>query len=1032
MRSSSTSPERPARRPAWLLAAAAAICLFPAFDALALDPERAPSQYIRTAWGSERGFPGGPVYALTQTNDGYLWIGAEKGLVRFDGLTFRLFESSALTGTAGPAVFGLAAAADGSLWARLRGAALVRLHDGVFDNLLGGPGLPVSVVTAMLRERDDGMLLATIAHGAVAYRNGRFTTIAAAGTIPTSSFIISIARSADGDIWLGTRDAGLLRVQGTRVTRIVEGLPDLKINSLLTGDGSDLWIGTDKGVVKWTGSAIAGSGIPAALNDAPVLAMIRDREANVWVAAGSRGLMRVNSQGVAMFGDASHRGVAATALFEDRDGNIWVGTTQGVERIRDGVFTSYAGAQGLSSDSLGPVHVDATGRTWFAPADGGLFWLRNGRIGHITQAGLSDDVVYSIAGDGADVWIGRQRGGLTRLHPRADGTFEADRLTQADGLTQNSVYAVHQARDRAVWAGTLSGGVSRFKDGVFTTYTTANGLASNTVSAILESRDGTMWFGTPNGVSTLSQGGWRRFAVKDGLPSNDVNTLFEDSDGIVWVGTAGGPAFFRAGKLQKPANLPARLRGSVLALAEDHNGWLWVATADCLLRVQRDALTDQPFGEAVVREYGIADGLLALEGVKRHRSVVADARGRIWIATNRGLSMADPVRGEGRAMPALTHVEEVSADGRSIDRRGALRIPAGGRRITLTYAGLSLAVPERVMFRYRLDGFDRDWSEPGTMRQAVYTNLNPGPYVFRVIASNAYGVWNGAEAVLPFQVQPSVWQTVWFQTSAVLLCVCAGWAAYRLRVFHVSRQLNMRFDERLAERTRIAQELHDTLLQGFISASMQLHVVADRVPAESPVHASLTRVLDLIGRVIEEGRNAVRGLRTSTHTPHDLEEAFARIRQEVAAAEHTSYRVIVEGEARPLNPAIRDEVYRIGREALVNAFRHSGARSIELELDYASANLRMFVRDDGCGIDPAVVRKGTDGHWGLPGMRERAESIGASFKVRSRAAAGTEVELTVPGNVAFDRGPVNPKGGGTHVHREAVRARGHGRTEKKS
>jgi signal transduction histidine kinase len=1018
------------RRPTWLLAAAAAICLAPATDALALDPERAPSQYIRTEWGSERGFPGGPVYALTQTNDGYLWIGAEKGLVRFDGLTFRLFESSALTGSAGPAVFGVAAAADGSLWARLRGAALVRLHDGVFDNLLGGPGLPVSVVTAMLRERDDGMLLATIAHGAVAYRNGRFTTVAAAGAIPTSSFIISIARSADGDIWLGTRGAGLLRVQGTRITRIAQGLPDLKINCLLAGEGSDVWVGTDKGVVKWTGTAITGSGVPPGLHDVPALAMIRDREANVWVAAASRGLIRVNGHGVATFGGDARRDGAVSAVFEDRDGNIWVGTTKSVERIRDGVFTSYSAAQGLPSDSVGPVHVDAAQRTWFAPADGGLYWLHGGQIGRISQAGLSDDVVYSIAGDGADVWIGRQRGGLTRLHPQAGGTFEADSFTQSDGLGQNSVYAVHRAHDGAVWAGTLSGGVSRLKDGVFTTYTTANGLASNTVAAILEDRDRTMWFGTPNGVSTLSRGGWRRYAVKDGLPSTDVNALFEDSGGIVWVGTAGGLAFFRAGKLQAAANLPARLQGSVLALAEDHDGWLWVATADHLFRVQRDALTDREFGEAALREYTIADGLLAVEGVKRHRSVVADAGGRIWIATNRGLSMADPAHGEGRTMPALTRIEEVSADGRPIDRHGSLRIPAGGRRITLTYAGLSLAVPERVMFRYRLDGFDRDWSEPVTMRQAVYTNLNPGSYVFRVIASNADGRWNGAEAVVSFQIQPSVWQTVWFQTSAGLLCVCAGWAAYRLRVFHVSRQLHKRFEERLAERTRIAQELHDTLLQGFISASMQLHVVADRLPADSPVHGSLTRVLDLIGRVIEEGRNAVRGLRSSTHTPHDLEEAFSGIRQEIAGGEHTSYRVIVEGEARPLSPTIRDEVYRIGREALVNAFRHSGARSIELELDYASANLRMLVRDDGCGIDPRVVRTGSDGHWGLAGMRERAESIGAGFKVRSRAEAGTEVELTVPGSVAFDGHPGTREGRVTSLYRRMVRARDPGRTEK--
>jgi signal transduction histidine kinase len=976
------------------------MCLVAGADAV--DPERALPQYIRDQWGTERGFPGGPVYALTQTADGYLWIGAEKGLVRFDGLTFRLFQPSGFPAGTGPTVLGVAAAPDGSLWARLRGPALVRFRNGSFENIFASAGLSDAVVTAMLRGRDDRLLLATLGHGAVSSRGGAFTTITAPSTIPTS-FIIAIADTRDGDIWMGTRDAGLLRVQGARITRIMEGLPDLKINCLLPGEKGDLWIGTDKGLARWTGSEVTTSGVPEPLRKVPALAMIRDRESNVWLAAASHGLLRVNSRGVAAFGERDARfGGAVTAVFEDREGNVWVGTTRGIERLRDGVFTTYSVAQGLPSDSVGPVHVDSAQRIWFAPSEGGLYWLRDGQVGRIDQAGLSDDVIYSIAGDRDDVWIGRQRGGLTRVRARG-GAFTTEHLTQADGLAQNSVYAVHQARDGAVWAGTLSGGASRFKDGVFTTYTTANGLASNTIASILECTDGTMWFGTPNGVSTLSRGGWRRYAVKDGLPANDVNVLYEDSAGNVWVGTAGGLAIFRAGRLQPPVNVPAVLRGSILGLAEDHSGWLWVATTDRVFRVHRNGLVDEAFGTAAIRDYTIADGLMALEGVKRHRSVVEDSRGRIWFAMNRGLSMADPARSEGRAMPALTHVEEVSADGTPIGLHGSVQIPAGRRRITLAYAGLGLASPERVRFRYRLDGFDRDWSEPVTERQAVYTNLNPGPYVFRVIASNADGLWNGAEAAVRFEVEPSVWQTAWFQIPAVLLCALAGWALYRLRVLRVARQLNARFEERLAERTRIAQELHDTLLQGFVSASMQLHVAADRLPADSPAKPSLGRVLDLMGRVIEEGRNAVRGLRSSSSAPHDLEQAFSGIHQELGVAEQTDYRVIIEGKARALNPIIRDEVYRIGREALVNAFRHSGARSVEIELDYAPSDLRMLVRDDGRGIDPQVVRSGTDGHWGIAGMRERAESIGAAFKVRSRAAAGTEVELTVPGDVAFDQ-----------------------------
>ncbi len=282
--------------------------------------------------------------------------------------------------------------------------------------------------------------------------------------------------------------------------------------------------------------------------------------------------------------------------------------------------------------------------------------------------------------------------------------------------------------------------------------------------------------------------------------------------------------------------------------------------------------------------------------------------------------MADPSQRGARSIPALTHVESLTADGEAIDLHAAtFEVPSGRRRITLAYAGLSLAVPERVMFRYRLDGFDRDWSEPSTERQAVYTNLSPGPYRFRVIASNSDGLWNGERRRCASMSQPMIWQTTWFRVAALALCVVAGWGLYRLRLLQVARQLNVRFEERLAERTRIAQELHDTLLQGFVSASMQLHVAADRLPADSPARPSLSRVLDLMSRVIEEGRNAVRGLRSSATAIQDLEQAFAGVQQDLVTGEQTALRVVVEGRRRPLNPVIRDEVYRIGREALVNA-----------------------------------------------------------------------------------------------------------------
>jgi signal transduction histidine kinase len=221
----------------------------------------------------------------------------------------------------------------------------------------------------------------------------------------------------------------------------------------------------------------------------------------------------------------------------------------------------------------------------------------------------------------------------------------------------------------------------------------------------------------------------------------------------------------------------------------------------------------------------------------------------------------------------------------------------------------------------------------------------------------------------------------------------------------MAMRLNLRFEERLSERTRIAQELHDTLLQGFLSASMQVHIAADRLPADSSAKPTLTRALQLMGQVIDEGRNAVRGLRSSLSVSLDLEQAFARIRDEQLSehpdAESIDFRIIVDGQRRSLHPLLRDELYRIGREAIINAFRHSRAKRIEIELKYTPSQFRMLVRDNGCGIEPHVIVAGREGHWGLPGVRERAERIGARLQVFSRAAVGTEIELTVPGNVAY-------------------------------
>jgi len=961
------------------------------------------SQYVRTRWGPEQGFPRGSVYAIAQTADGYLWIGSEAGLIRFDGLHFNAIRDDSAAITFG-SVLGLAADIDGSLWLRLRDTTLLRYRNGKFENP-PSKNQPLSDITANARSNSGGLLAARIQLGAFTYRDNGLELVARAHGVPRSP-VIAVAQTNNGDVWIGTRGSGLFRLSGGDTIAVTRGLPDPKINCLLPDGDRNVWVGTDNGLAHWTGAELTTQGLPVPLRGSQILSLAKDRDANLWVGTDGGNLLRFNSGGVASLGRPETESAnAITAVFEDREGSVWIGSDSGLERLRDSAFVTYSLPEGVSTDGSNPVFVDSDRVTWYAPVTGGLGWFRAERHGFIHGAGLDEDLVYSIAGSAHDLWLGRQRGGLTHLHSE-QGRTQTKTYTKTDGLAQNNVYSVYLERSGAVWAGTLSGGASRLNQGRFTTYTISDGLASNTVASILQGTDGTMWFATPDGLSSLTEGHWRTFTRAEGLPSENVICLLEDKYGVLWAGTVAGLAYRDSGVFATPRGLPASLREEILGVAEDNYGSLWLATSHHVLRVNRDRLIRGELTAADLREYELADGLRGVEGVKRHRSVVTDSLGSVWFSLNRGISEVDPARLSGSSAPALPQIQSVSVDGVPIALNGIVHIPPRPGRVVFGYTGLSLSAPERVRFRYYLENYDRGWSEPTAEPQASYTNIGPGKYRLRVMAADPDGVWSGSVAALAFRVDPAYWQSWWFRACLFVLLGIVVFVFYRLRLRQLTARLNLRFEERLGERTRIAQELHDTLLQGFLSASMQIHVVTSRLPADSQEKPAFARSLELMNQVIEEGRKAVSGLRSTRSASLDLEEAFSRIQDEMTAQpmqEPVSFRVISEGVCAPLNPGVRDEVYRIGREALLNAFRHSGAETIEMELIYSSRTFRLLVRDDGCGIAPDTLNDGRDGHWGLVGMRERAEHMGARLRLWSNPGRGTEVELSVPGHVAFLR-----------------------------
>jgi signal transduction histidine kinase len=435
---------------------------------------------------------------------------------------------------------------------------------------------------------------------------------------------------------------------------------------------------------------------------------------------------------------------------------------------------------------------------------------------------------------------------------------------------------------------------------------------------------------------------------------------------------------------------------------EDHTGALWLQTDCALVRVERDELDDwisDPASSVDFIAYDTSDGAVGYANLGSYGPKVSRAAdGRLWFATYDGVGVIDPKALPSNPIPPPVHIEQVVGDGATYAPSSVARLPARVRDVRIEYTALSLGVPDKVAFRYRLEGRDGDWVEAGNRRQAFYTDLPPGSYRFQVIAANDRGVWNEDGATWEFSIASAYYQTSVFRLAVVASVLLSLTLLYRLRLRHVSAQLDARFQERLDERARVAQTLHDTLFQGFVSSHMLLHAVADEI-ADQSARSKLTRVLQRMHLVIEEGRETVSGLRVPVDD--DLESALVRDAEYFKGERQIDVRLAIKGNARPPHPLVRDALYQISREALANTFRHARPTHVEIEIEYSRYELIVRVRDDGCGIAPQVVDEGRSGHFGLSGMRERAERIGAVLRLWSGLGTGTEVEIHVPAKTAF-------------------------------
>ena len=979
--------------------------------AFALDPSLELNQYGHTAWTARDGFSVGAIFAIAQTPDGYLWLGTEFGLFRFDGIRAVPFQPPG--GQHLPnAPYSLLVTRDGTLWIGTF-AGLVSWNGG---KITAYPEVGEVFVTSLLEDRDGtvwagilGKASDTPAGRLCAIRNGRTQCYGDDGAF--GGFVWSLYEDNAGTLWAGA-ESGLWRWRPGPPKRY----PTLgvRIDDLNRTDNGNLLIAIrERGLKQFLSDKLETYPIRSASNanrllpdrDVDSNKLLRDRDGGLWIGTHDRGIIHLHHGQTDIFTTADNlSGNIICSLFEDHEGNIWVGTTRGIDRFRELPVNTTSVKHGLSDTNS--LVAGADGSIWIATHNGLIHW-KDGQVVTLTKAdGLPDDTVQSLFSDHrGHVWVFTPRG----LAYLADGRFQA-----VSGVPSTEVYSMAGDDADNLW---LSGnrGLTHVLKSQLVEHFPWSALGRHQQAKVVVCDRGGVWlsFWTDGGVIYFKDGQVRaEYGVADGLGRGHVSGLRIDNEGVVWAGTEGGLSRIkdrRIATLTMKNGLPC---DTIHWSIEDRDGALWLYTFCGLVRITRSELAEwirDPNHQVQTTIWDAGDGVRLSAAALYFGPSVARARdGKLWFHTGDGVQLIDPQHVAFNRIPPPVYIQQIIGDDKVQwqNSSGApvfdLRLPPRIRDLTIDYTALSLTAPEKVRFKYKLEGQDPEWRDVINDREVQYSNLRPGPYRFRVIAANNSGVWNERGDTLEFSVAPAYYQTNWFRALCVAAVLLLLWVAYQLRVWQLHHEFEMNLEARVGERTRIARDLHDTLLQSFHGILLYFQTGINLLP-EGEARKAFEKAMHQAKHAIVEGREAIQGLRSSAVETNDLAMAMRTLGEELAAGSNSAaFQVHVEGTPRDLHPILRDEVYRIAGEGIRNAFRHANAKQIEVEIHYDERRVRVRVRDDGKGIDPKLLSdNGREGHFGLRGMRERAKLIGGKLTVWSELDAGTEVELSIPASRAY-------------------------------
>ena len=954
-----------------------------------IKPAMSLSDYTLTNWTEEQGpFPFG-IYAIAQDHDGYLWLGARTGLVRFDGSEFLPWAGR--QALPDDRVAAILAAHDGSLWVGFGTVGgVARIVGDAVTQFTTRDGLAEGGVPAIVQDQQGTIWVAS--HGGLSEYDGqRWRTVGEDEGLNRTP-VLSLWCDSRGALWVGTAAGLYRRDAGGRRFTLIDPVTGGELGEDLSGT---VWVTDPRDTFHSVG--------PPNVRDSQARArkgfgrqLLIDRRGALWVGTRGSGLLRVPGDAAGVYPEllehlTRRQGLISDevrALFEDQNGGLWIGTRRGLSRLSESNIRSALTESG-SDSFVAAVTATRDGAVWTATATGLTRELGSATRTFSEQDGLPSGMVTALHEDQRGTLWAATTFGLARF---VGQRFVAMSVLPGTSSTAYQIRSITSEKNGALWLCDQSRGLFRWQNGVMESL---GGLVGQRKPyAVYTDRADRVWVGFwEGGVSVFDQGRVSTYSTEQGLPPGSVNIMFEDRSGGLWVATDHALGRIEGERVRTfTANgLP---QSGVVSMVEDPAGDLWIGLGPSLLKIdprEFDAAAADPGYQLRYKLFGAEDGIPGTLGRPGLPSSARTADGRLLFVTSVGLAVVDPRRLHDRAPPRLIRVNAVSADGQAMAPVGnTVTIPARNTRLAIKYSVLSLAAASS-RFRYKLEGFDADWQYAGEKREVSYTNLPPGDYTFRV-ASNHDGAWIEARTPLAVSLLPAFYQTKVFYAFAVSLLAVLLWFAWRRHVRHIKRE----FDLVLAERTRVGREIHDTLLQSLVAVALEFDDISEQLgPRQVALKSQVVHIRSRVEQYILEARQSILNLRSPMLEHSDLVTTLKRAGESATANRGVRFEFALQGMARRLDETLEEQLLRIGQEAVSNAVRHGAASVIVMELCFDHAGVRLRVSDDGCGFHSDQPSHRSDSHWGIAGMRERAERVGADLRVISQPGVGTTVEALV-------------------------------------